>query len=397
MKRSLPVLLPLLACGTVLFAAKTDPGKLRWRIQLLHRDFNEGLALGDVNGDGKADIAAGAFWYEGPEYKQHKLRPLARFGVDYMQNNGDHLYDVDGDGLVDLITMGFTEPGIFWFKNPGPGNYDKPDGWDKHLLADTGGKQNEVSFLHDLDGDGTPEILINSWNASASTEAWRFAKDAEGKPTLHRHIIGKGRNGHGMGFGDINGDGKGDIIFMQGWFECPKNGAFSGEWTFHGDFTFPQASCPMLVVDLDGDGRNDIIRAHGHDYGLWWERQLEPMADGTTRWENHLIDKSFSQAHALAWKDIDRDGEPELITGKRYYAHSGKDPGANDPTTVHYYNWHKDSLTWTKEMIVTAESGKGPGIGLQIRSADLDGNGWRDLVLPGKSGTYILWNEGTQP
>lgn len=384
--------------GAGVFAAQlTGPSSLQWRIQPLRKDFNEGLAIGDVNGDGKTDVVAGEFWYEAPDFQPRKVRTLARFGKDYLQNNADHLHDVNGDGRPDVVSMAFTEPGIFWYENPGAGRYDHPDGWNKHLLADTGGKANEITFARDLDGDGTPEIIINSWVPGNPTEAWRFAKDEAGKPVLQRHVIGKGRNGHGMGFGDINGDGLEDIIFMQGWFERPKDGPFSGEWRFHSDFTFPQASCPMLVVDLNGDGRNDIIRANGHDYGMWWEEQLEPGPEGATRWRSHLIDDTFSQAHALAWEDIDNDGQTELITGKRYYAHSGKDPGAEDPITVQYYKWDRKGLAWTKHMISQGERGKGPGIGLQIRVADLDGNGWKDLALPGKSGTHIIWNQGKRP
>ncbi|MBU6179493.1 MAG: VCBS repeat-containing protein, partial [Verrucomicrobia bacterium] len=146
--------------------------------------------------------------------------------------------------------------------------------------------------------------------------------------------------------------------------------------------------------DLDGDGRNDFIYGNGHNYGLYWYQQLAPQPDGSTTWRQHLIDDKFSQSHALAWEDIDQDGKPELITGKRYYAHSGKDPGANDPITVQYYDWNPDNRTWAKNLISDAPAGKGPGIGLQIRVGDLDGNGWPDVAVPGKSGTHILWNEG---
>lgn len=235
---------------------------------------------------------------------------------------------------------------------------------------------------------------MNSWNRDNDTVVWRFAKDAGGNPALEPHVIGSGRNGHGMGFGDINGDGREDIIFMQGWYEHPEDGPFSGEWKFHGDFTFPHASCPMIVVDLDGDGRSDIIWANGHNYGLWWEQQLEPQSDGSTAWRTHVIDNTFSQAHALAWEDIDGDGQPDLVTGKRYYAHSGRDPGANDPITVQYYKWNQEAKTFAKHLITEAPAGEGPGIGLQIRVADLNGNGRADIAVPGKSGTHILWNEG---
>ena len=92
--------------------------------------------------------------------------------------------------------------------------------------------------------------------------------------------------------------------------------------------------------------------------------------------------------------DVDKDGQPELITGKRYYAHSGNDAGAHDDMTIQYYNWVAETGTWTKHIISTAPAGEGPGIGLQIRVHDLDGDGWKDIVVPGKSGTHILWNEG---
>ncbi len=113
-----------------------------------------------------------------------------------------------------------------------------------------------------------------------------------------------------------------------------------------------------------------------------------------TTWRQHLIDKKFSQGHALAWDDVDNDGQPELITGKRYYAHSGRDSGAHDDTTIQFYDWNAPTKIWTKHLISTAPSGKGPGIGLQIRVHDLDDNGWKDIIVPGKSGTHIIWNDG---
>ena len=62
--------------------------------------------------------------------------------------------------------------------------------------------------------------------------------------------------------------------------------------------------------------------------------------------------------------------------------------------TVQYYDWDKESLSWSKKIISDAPTGEGPGIGLQIRVADLDGNGWPEVITPGKSGTHIMWNDG---
>jgi hypothetical protein len=365
----------------------------KWRVQQLHKDNNEGIAVGDIDGDGKLDISAGEYWYQAPEFKQRPVRKLEAFGTDYLENNSEHLYDMDGDGDLDVLAGKFKTSIVYWYENPGAGKYDV-EAWTAHKLIDTGTAHNEATFLHDIDGDGTPEFIENSWNAKNPTQIVRLHRGDDGKVTATQHLVSDAGNGHGMGFGDINGDGKQDIVFLSGWFEQPKDEPFSRRWRYHHDFDLPHASCPMLVVDLNKDGRKDFIWADAHNYGLYWHEQLKPQADGTTTWRKHLIDKMFSQGHALAWDDVDNDGQPELITGKRYHAHSGRDAGAEDDITIQYYDWTPKTNTWAKHLISTAPAGKGPGIGLQIRVHDLDGNGWKDIIVPGKSGTHIIWNDG---
>lgn len=391
-------LLPACALAAALVATlaaqqQPAPKKLKWRVQQLHKDNNEGIAVGDIDGDGKADVTAGEFWYAAPDFKPRPVRKILPFGKDYMQSCGEHLYDMDGDGDLDILSIAFTLPVLNWYENPGTGNY-VVESWKVHELIDTGIKANEASFLHDFDKDGTPEWIVNSWVAANPMEIYRLVRGGDGKVKAERHVVAESGNGHGMGFGDIDGDGLDDIVFGQGWYECPKDGPFSGPWTWRKDFNLPHASCPVLVLDLNGDGRNDIVWGDGHNYGLYWHEQLEPQSNGMTTWRQHLIDKKFSQAHALAWEDIDGDGQPELITGMRYFAHSGNDPGEHDPVTVHYYDWNPEGQTWTKHLIHTGPSGEAPGIGLQIRIADLDGNGFPDVAVAGKTGTHILWNEG---
>jgi hypothetical protein len=389
-----PLLVPLGFLGWTAIAADNKPS-LSFRVQALHKDNNEGCAVGDLNNDGKTDIVAGENWYAGPEFtEKRRLRKLLPFGKDYLQNNGDHVYDVNGDGWLDVVAGEFTTTQVFWYENPGEAGLTKSALWEIHPFVDTQTNQNEMTFLHDIDGDGNAEYIENSWNDKNPLLIWRFTKDGSGKTSLTKHIVSERGNGHGMGFGDINGDGKQDIVFKHGWYECPNDGPFSGPWYYHPDFVLPHASCPIFVLDINADGRNDLIWADGHNYGLYWEEQRDPNKDGSTNWKQHVIDKSFAQGHALAWDDIDNDGAPELITGKRYFAHSGRDPGAKDPITVHYYDINFTNQTFAKKMISKGKPNEGPGTGLQIRVADLDGNGWKDVVVAGKSGTNVLWNDG---
>jgi hypothetical protein len=109
-----------------------------------------------------------------------------------------------------------------------------------------------------------------------------------------------------------------------------------------------------------------------------------------------VIDQKISQLHALAWDDLDNDGQPEIITGKRYYAHSGKDKGAEDEIVIARYQPRlgKDGkVSFRKEIVHTGQA----GTGLYVLTADLDKDGWKDIIVPGKSGTHILWNKGKRP
>jgi hypothetical protein len=145
------------------------------------------------------------------------------------------------------------------------------------------------------------------------------------------------------------------------------------------------------VVDVNGDGLNDLIVGQAHDYGLdWWEQKVSD--DGQRTWVRHSIDPDNSQYHDMQWVDIDGDGQCELVTGKRYRAHNGKDPGGGDPLGIYYFKW--DGKDFTKHVIDYGPPGTGAGCGIHFAVADLTGDGRLDIVAPGKDGLYVFLNEG---
>ncbi|HWV56678.1 MAG TPA: VCBS repeat-containing protein [Longimicrobiales bacterium] len=378
----------LLGGATTLPAQQGSP--VRFEVRKLYLDANEGIAVADVNNDGLPDIIAGRNWYASPDFVPRPVRLIEDWN-GYVESNADHAYDVNGDGWVDVIAGSFNPTEVYWYQNPGEQGLLLGHVWTRRLLVDTEASQNELTFLHDIDGDGVPEWIANSWARNAPVYAWSLQTAGEGAPTMTRHVISEVGNRHGMGFGDINGDGREDIVLGGGWLERPEGDPFAQLWTFHQDWEPIEASTPMLVRDLNGDGRADLIVGAGHDYGLWWWEQLEPAADGSTRWQRHEIDMSFSQVHALHLADVDGDGEDELITGKRRWAHNlTGDPGVNDPAVIHYFDWDPATMTWTRHVIAEGDV----GTGLQIRTADFNGDGRVDIAVAGKSGTYVLINQG---
>ncbi|MHC5055174.1 MAG: FG-GAP repeat domain-containing protein [Planctomycetota bacterium] len=203
---------------------------------------------------------------------------------------------------------------------------------------------------------------------------------------------GDAPSGHGLGFGDVTGDGRGAFIVHNGWWEAPSN-PLEGAWRFHQEFDLGSASVPILVADVNDDGVNELVVGQAHGYGLDYYTQ-EVKADGSREWTRHPIDPWFSQYHDMIWADIDGDGEPELVTGNRYRAHCGNEPGETDVVGLYYFKWNGEGFT--KSVI---DHGKVPdhsGTGIFMQVVDLDGNGRLDVVAPGKEGLFVFRNLGPE-
>jgi hypothetical protein len=374
-----------------------DAGRtLRFTKRQLFVNPYESATVADLDKDGKPDIVYGAYWFAGPDFVPRTFRPN-HVAKEYIRTNSDHVVDVDHDGWPDIVAGGWMEDGIYWYRNPGNSAAEKGTPWDMHLpweghlLAKTRGHM-EMFALHDFDGDGVPELHSANYKKEEPREIWRFGKGPDGAPVLTPFVLGAEGGGHGFAFGDVNGDGREDLLTEIGWYERPQGDPFAHAWKLHRETALPHPSCPFVVKDLNRDGRLDIIFGRGHDVGLYWLEQKAPAADGTTVWTRHVIDESWSQAHALALADLDGDGEEELIAGKCIWAHNGADPGAAEPPAIYYYSWNRGTATFTRHTI--AAPGENIALGRQYSVVDLNGDGRLDITAPSKLGLWILLNQG---
>jgi len=360
---------------------------LHFRKRRLSDDRYEACAVADVNGDGIPDIISGAWWYEGPDYeRRHRICDI--MAIDgYHDDFSDYPMDIDGDGRPDIVTGAWWGETLRWRRNPGPGGGE----WET-IDIDRCGSIETIRFV-DIDGCGVPEIFPNT--PGAPQAFYKLVRDAQGRGTgeFRKVVIGEADSGHGMGFADINGNGRIDVVLSGGWLEQPED-PYHTPWTFHPEFSLGSASVPILGYDVNGDGLTDLIVGQAHDYGLhWYEQRLAP--GGVRTWTRHDIDLSGSQFHDLRLVDLDLDGEPELITGKRYRAHNDGDPGAHDPIGLYYYKLRGGRFD--KTVIDFGEAGEASGAGIYFWVEDLTGNGYPDIVAPGKDGLYLFENLGPGP
>ncbi|MGH7575171.1 MAG: PVC-type heme-binding CxxCH protein [Longimicrobiales bacterium] len=367
------------------------------KVQLSTEFYAEGANVGDFNKDGVVDVASGPYWYEGPGFETRReiFTPQAFDPEEYSDCFLVFTHDFSGDDWDDILIVGHPGTPAYWYENP-----RGADGhWARHLVHDWVG--NESPAFADIDADGAPELIFNTAthlgyarpNPEDPTAPWTFVRvSPEGEWNRYTH---------GLGHGDVNGDGRTDLITQDGWWEQPESLDGQPEWPFHRVRIGPGAQ--MFVADVDDDRNNDLISSlDAHGWGLaLFQRDTDTQDDEPSftrrlimgeRHHDSRYGVRFSQLHAVTLADVDGDGGEDVVTGKRFWAHGPDgDPEPNAPAVLYWFRAAPDEngdVDFVPHMIDDDS-----GVGTQVVAHDVSGNGYPDVVIANKKGVFLFFNE----
>ena len=365
------------------------------RRQLTDVYFSEGANAGDINHDGKPDVVYGPYWFEGPAYaERHEIYPPKPQPLDfYADNFFNWVYDFNGDGWNDVFVVGFPGTPAYVYENPQADGLSEH--WKKHTVFES--VSNESPQFVNIVGDERPELAC-TFNGAFGFATIDWERPFE-KWTFHVISDEKApeRFGHGLGVGDVNGDGRQDVLMAGGWFEQPEAKAESSRWRFHQvAFTGAYGGAEMYAYDVDGDGDNDVITSlAAHDFGLAWYEQI--AGEKEPQFKQHLIMGAkpeenryglvFSELHSVNLVDIDGDGLKDIVTGKTYWSHHKQSPMWDAGAVVYWFR-----LVRGDEGVdfVPYQADGESGIGRQLSIFDLNGDKLPDIVVGGMKGCHVL-------
>jgi hypothetical protein len=416
-----PPVAVLAGTAALLLAASDAPPVVRTfqRTVLSDQFWCEGAHHGDFNRDGVQDIVAGPWWWAGPEYKErHEIyAPQATFKLPlgaqtvlevpgfegalgrknaYSDNFFSWPYDFNADGWMDVLMVGFPGKETVWFENPkGAAGH-----WQRHLAFDR--TDNESPTFTDITGDGKPELVCITRGAygyavpdsADPTKPWRWHRITPDR--------GYGNFTHGLGVGDVNGDGRADLLEKDGWWEQPASLEGDPAWKHHAFRFSGPGGAQMFAYDVNGDGLNDVITSlAAHAFGLAWFEQIRN--DGRIEWKEHIImgqrpeenryGVKFSELHALDLVDMNGDGLKDIVTGKRFWSHGRLgDPDRNDEAVLYWFELNRgpQGVDYVPHRI-DADS----GVGTQIVAGDVNGDRLPDVVVGNKKGVFVLQQQVT--
>ena len=397
------LLLPLLIAQAVGPVQTSRPLDIAFRVQMIDPGFSESVAVADFNRDGRLDILSAEV--PGTKRPPGRSTKFGTFRSTAATSTTSATFRSTWMAMVTPMSCRsqYFARRIVWLKNPGKGRGP----WVESEIDAVG--PTEFAFLVDLNNDGKAQEVLPQFTGGAKSPLTWY-EVVNGKWV--KHVVSSQSYGHGIGAGDVNGDKRNDILTPQGWLEAPPDVRAPGDWTMHatdwsqlpagptagpavapGVAPAPQPPARpaeyafMYVIDVNKDGRSDVVTSMAHSYGVLW---FEQTAD--SQWVRRMIDSTWANAHSSAMADLNGDGQLDLVAAKRYFGRTGNDPAEREPMGIYWYQFRpgpKDSVEWIRHIV---DYGGRAGGGLQMIVEDMDNDGDRDVVAAGKTGVFLSEN-----
>ncbi|HOW66053.1 MAG TPA: VCBS repeat-containing protein [Candidatus Paceibacterota bacterium] len=367
------------------------------KLKLSDQFYCEGAHAGDFNRDGKMDVVIGPFVFVGPDFKERfEFRSAKTYDPgNYSDNFLTFTYDFNQDGWIDILVVDIPGKPACWYQNP----QGKEGHWTKYLIHEV--VENESPTFGDITGDGKPELIFNTSGQAGyaapdwanPTQPWKFhpVTSKDKKWQLYTH---------GLGFGDVDGDGRSDLLEYTGWWKQPGSNSGDPLWAYQ-PVNLGEGGAQILVYDFSGDGLADIVTClHPHQYGLAWFQQ-QKQGEQRTFQKHVLMGKTneespygikMTQIHAFDLVDMDRDGVMDFVTGKRWWAHKPPtDPESDAPAMLYWFRTHR--LPGGDVDFVPYVIDNDSGVGTQVIATDLNGDQWPDVIVGNKKGCFVFLHQ----
>ena len=332
----------------------------------------------DLDSDGDMDVlSASRFddkiaWYENTDGNatfeaQKVITPCA--------SDAKSVYsaDLDNDGDMDVLSASSSDDKIAWYENT-----DSNATFGKQQVITTNAAYAESVYSVDLDGDGDKDGL--SVSGDVDKIAWYENTDGNATFGSQQVITTYAAYANSLYFADLDGDGDMDVLSASSeynkiaWYEnTDGNGTFGKQQVIT---TNAEDALSVYSADLDGDGDKDVLSASRNDDKIAWYENIDGNA---TFGKQQVITTNADFTISVYSADLDGDGDKDVLSASR-----------NDDKIAWYENTDGNG-TFGKQQVITTNA----DFAMSVYSADLDGDGDKDVLSASRNDDKIAWYENT--